>query len=167
MYENEEFNLLQAALNIETEIDGLRYNKIVIATDADVDGMHIRLLLLTFFLQFFPELVKEGHVYILETPLFRVRNKNKTIYCYSEEERRNALEEIGKSAEITRLKGLGEISPNEFKHFIGPEMRLDPVILAKEDKIQDLLKYFMGKNTKERQDFIIDNLRVEEDIVDA
>ena len=167
VYENEEFNLLQAALNIETGIDDLRYNKIVIATDADVDGMHIRLLLLTFFLQFFPELVKEGHVYILETPLFRVRNKKKTIYCYSEEERRNALEEIGKSAEITRFKGLGEISPNEFKHFIGPEMRLDPVILAKEDKIQDLLKYFMGKNTKERQDFIIDNLRVEEDIIDA
>ena len=167
VYENEEFNLLQAALNIETGIDDLRYNKIVIATDADVDGMHIRLLLLTFFLQFFPELVKEGHVYILETPLFRVRNKKKTIYCYSEEGRRNALEEIGKSAEITRFKGLGEISPNEFKHFIGPEMRLDPVILAKEDKIQDLLKYFMGKNTKERQDFIIDNLRVEEDIVDA
>ncbi|MBT5615453.1 MAG: type IIA DNA topoisomerase subunit B, partial [Flavobacteriales bacterium] len=167
VYENEEFNLLQSALNIEQGIDDLRYNKIVIATDADVDGMHIRLLLLTFFLQFFPELVKEGHVYILETPLFRVRNKKKTIYCYSEEERRNALEEIGKSAEITRFKGLGEISPNEFKHFIGPEMRLDPVILAKEDKIQDLLKYFMGKNTKERQDFIIDNLRVEEDIVDA
>ena len=167
VYENEEFNLLQAALNIETGIDDLRYNKIVIATDADVDGMHIRLLLLTFFLQFFPEIVKEGHVYILETPLFRVRNKKKTIYCYSEEERRNALEEIGKSAEITRFKGLGEISPNEFKHFIGPEMRLDPVILAKEDKIQDLLKYFMGKNTKERQDFIVDNLRVEEEIVDA
>ena len=167
VYENEEFNLLQAALNIETGIDDLRYNKIVIATDADVDGMHIRLLLLTFFLQFFPELVKEGHVYILETPLFRVRNKKKTIYCYSDEERINALEEIGKSAEITRFKGLGEISPNEFKCFIGPEMRLDPVILAKEDKIQDLLTYFMGKNTKERQDFIIDNLRVEEDIVDA
>ena len=167
VYENEEFNLLQAALNIETGIDDLRFNKIVIATDADVDGMHIRLLLLTFFLQFFPELVKEGHLYILETPLFRVRNKKKIIYCYAEEERRNALEEIGKSAEITRFKGLGEISPNEFKHFIGPEMRLDPVILAKEDKIQDLLKYFMGKNTKERQDFIIDNLRVEKDIVDA
>jgi topoisomerase-4 subunit B len=167
VYENEEFNLLQAALNIETGIDDLRYNKIVIATDADVDGMHIRLLLLTFFLQFFPELVKEGHVYILETPLFRVRNKKKTIYCYSEEERINALEVIGKSAEITRFKGLGEISPNEFKHFIGPEMRLDPVILAKEDKIQDLLKYYMGKNTKERQDFIINNLRVEEDIIDA
>ncbi len=167
VYENEEFNLLQAALNIETGIDDLRYNKIVIATDADVDGMHIRLLLLTFFLQFFPELVKEGHVYILETPLFRVRNKKKTIYCYSEEERISALEVIGKSAEITRFKGLGEISPNEFKHFIGPEMRLDPVILAKEDKIQDLLKYYMGKNTKERQDFIINNLRVEEDIIDA
>ena len=167
VYENEEFNLLQAALNIETGIDDLRYNKIVIATDADVDGMHIRLLLLTFFLQFFPELVKEGHVYILETPLFRVRNKKKTIYCYSEEEKKIALEEIGKSVEITRFKGLGEISPDEFKHFIGPEMRLDPIILAKEDKIQDLLKYFMGKNTKERQDFIIDNLRVEEDIFDA
>ncbi len=166
VYENEEFNLLQAALNIEQGIDDLRYNKIVIATDADVDGMHIRLLLLTFFLQFFPELVKEGHVYILETPLFRVRNKKKTIYCYSEQERRDALLEIGKAAEITRFKGLGEISPNEFKHFIGPDMRLDPVILAKEDRIQDLLKYFMGKNTKERQEFIIDKLRVEEDIID-
>jgi topoisomerase-4 subunit B len=166
VYENEEFNLLQSALNIEQGIDDLRYNKIVIATDADVDGMHIRLLLLTFFLQFFPELVKEGHVYILETPLFRVRNKKKTIYCYSEQERRDALLEIGKAAEITRFKGLGEISPNEFKHFIGSDMRLDPVILAKEDRIQYLLKYFMGKNTKERQEFIIDNLRVEEDIVD-
>ena len=165
VYENEEFNLLQAALNIEEGIDDLRYNKIVIATDADVDGMHIRMLLLTFFLQFFPELVKEGHVYILETPLFRVRNKNKTIYCYNEEERKVALLEIGKSAEITRFKGLGEISPNEFKHFIGPEMRLDPVILSREDKIQDLLSYFMGKNTKERQDFIISNLRLEEDIL--
>ena len=164
VYENEEFNLLQAALNIEEGIDDLRYNKIVIATDADVDGMHIRMLLLTFFLQFFPELVKEGHVYILETPLFRVRNKKKTIYCYNEQERKDALLKIGKSAEITRFKGLGEISPNEFKHFIGPNMRLDPVILAKEDKIHDLLSYFMGKNTKERQDFIIDNLRVEEDI---
>ena len=167
VYENEEFNLLQAALNIETGIDDLRYNKIVIATDADVDGMHIRLLLLTFFLQFFPELVKEGHVYILETPLFRVRNKKKTIYCYSEEERRNALENLGKSAEITRFKGLGEISPNEFKHFIGPDMKLEPVILAKEDKIQDLLNYFMGKNSKERQEFIIDNLRIEENIIYA
>jgi topoisomerase-4 subunit B len=164
VYENEEFNLLQAALNIEEGIDDLRYNKIVIATDADVDGMHIRMLLLTFFLQFFPELVKEGHVYILETPLFRVRNKKRTIYCYNEKERQKALSEIGKSAEITRFKGLGEISPNEFKHFIGPDMRLDPVILAKEDTIQDLLAYFMGKNTKERQEFIIENLRVEEDI---
>ncbi len=167
VYENEEFNLLQAALNIEEGIDDLRYNKIVIATDADVDGMHIRMLLLTFFLQFFPELVKEGHVYILETPLFRIRNKHKTIYCYNNQERKDALLEIGQSAEITRFKGLGEISPNEFKHFIGPEMRLDPVILAKEDKIQDLLSYFMGKNTKERQDFIINNLREEEDIIDG
>lgn len=166
VYENEEFNLLQAALNIEQGIDDLRYNKIVIATDADVDGMHIRMLLLTFFLQFFPELVKEGHVFILETPLFRVRNKKRTIYCYTEQERRDALLEIGKSAEITRFKGLGEISPGEFKHFIGPSMRLEPVILAKEDNIQDLLQYFMGKNTKQRQDFIIDNLRVEEDIID-
>jgi topoisomerase-4 subunit B len=166
VYENEEFNLLQAALNIEEGIDDLRYNKIVIATDADVDGMHIRMLLLTFFLQFFPELVKEGHVYILETPLFRIRNKYKTIYCYNNQERKDALLEIGQSAEITRFKGLGEISPNEFKHFIGPQMRLDPVILAKEDKIQDLLLYFMGKNTKERQDFIINNLRQEEDIID-
>jgi len=167
VYENEEFNLLQSALNIEEGIDDLRYNKIVIATDADVDGMHIRMLLLTFFLQFFPELVKEGHVYILETPLFRVRNKKKSIYCYNEQERREAFIEMGKSAEITRFKGLGEISPNEFKHFIGPDMRLDPVILAKEDRIQDLLAYFMGKNTKERQDFIIDNLRVEEGISNA
>ena len=167
VYENEEFNLLQAALNIEEGIDDLRYNKIVIATDADVDGMHIRMLLLTFFLQFFPELVKEGHVYILETPLFRVRNKKKSIYCYNEQERREAFIEMGKSAEITRFKGLGEISPNEFKHFIGPDIRLDPVILAKEDRIQDLLAYFMGKNTKERQDFIIDNLRVEEGISNA
>ncbi|MAW21057.1 MAG: DNA topoisomerase IV [Flavobacteriales bacterium] len=165
VYENEEFNLLQAALNIEQGIDDLRYNKIVIATDADVDGMHIRLLLLTFFLQFFPELVKEGHVYILETPLFRVRNKKKTIYCYSEKDRREALQEIGNSAEITRFKGLGEISPSEFKYFIGSDMRLDPVILGKESKVQDLLKYFMGKNSKERQDFIISNLRVEEDII--
>jgi len=167
VYENEEFNLLQAALNIEEGIDDLRYNKIVIATDADVDGMHIRMLLLTFFLQFFPELVKEGHVYILETPLFRVRNKKKSIYCYNEKERREAFIKMGKSAEITRFKGLGEISPNEFKHFIGPDMRLDPVILAKEDRIQDLLAYFMGKNTKERQDFIIDNLRIEEGISNA
>ena len=167
VYENEEFNLLQAALNIEQGIDDLRYNKIVIATDADVDGMHIRLLLITFFLQFFPELIKEGHVYILETPLFRVRNKKKTHYCYTEKERKDAIADIGVNAEITRFKGLGEISPNEFKHFIGAEMRLDPVILGKEATIQDLLQYYMGKNTKERQDFIIDNLRVEEDIIDA
>jgi len=167
VYENEEFNLLQAALNIETGIDDLRYNKIVIATDADVDGMHIRLLLITFFLQFFPELIKEGHVYILETPLFRVRNKKKTYYCYNEQERKDAIADIGINAEITRFKGLGEISPNEFKHFIGEKMRLDPVILGKDTTIQDLLRYYMGKNTKERQDFIIDNLRVEEDIIDV
>ena len=167
VYENEEFNLLQAALNIESGIDDLRYNKIVIATDADVDGMHIRLLLITFFLQFFPELIKEGHVYILETPLYRVRNKKKTYYCYSEQERKDAIANIGINAEITRFKGLGEISPNEFKHFIGKEMRLDPVILGNEMTILDLLKYYMGKNTKERQDFIIDNLRVEENIIDA
>jgi len=166
VYENEEFNLLQAALNIEEGIDDLRYNKIVIATDADVDGMHIRLLLLTFFLQFFPELVKEGHIFILETPLFRVRNKSKTIYCYDENEKKNALIKIGKSAEITRFKGLGEISPNEFKHFIGDDMRLEPVILGKDDKIKDLLDYYMGKNTKDRQNFIINNLRVEEDIIE-
>ena len=165
VYENEEFNLLQAALNIEEGIDDLRYNKIVIATDADVDGMHIRMLLLTFFLQFFPELVKEGHVYILETPLFRIRNKHKTIYCFNEKERKDALLDIGPSAEITRFKGLGEISPNEFKHFIGPKMRLDPVILAKDDKIHEILSYFMGKNTKDRQDFIINNLREENNII--
>ena len=165
VYENEEFNLLQAALNIEEGIDDLRYNKIVIATDADVDGMHIRMLLLTFFLQFFPDLVKEGHVYILETPLFRVRNKQKTFYCYNDEEKNNALQEIGNSAEITRFKGLGEISPNEFKHFIGPDIRLEPVILGSSEKIHDVLEYFMGKNTKERQDFIINNLRVEEQII--
>ena len=164
VYENEEFNLLQAALNIEEGIDDLRYNKIVIATDADVDGMHIRMLLLTFFLQFFPDLVKEGHVYILETPLFRVRNKQKTFYCYNDEEKNNALKEIGNSAEITRFKGLGEISPNEFKHFIGPDIRLEPVILGSSEKIHDVLEYFMGKNTKERQDFIINDLRIEDDI---
>ena len=164
VYENEEFNLLQAALNIEQGIDELRYNKIVIATDADVDGMHIRLLLITFFLQFFPELVKEGHVYVLETPLFRVRNRKETFYCYSDEEKQEAMEKIGKNPEITRFKGLGEISPNEFKHFIGKDMRLEPVILGKESKIQQILGFFMGKNTLDRQKFIIENLRVEEDI---
>tara|TARA_B110000914_G_scaffold95676_1_gene84065 strand:- start:873 stop:2714 length:1842 start_codon:yes stop_codon:yes gene_type:complete len=164
VYENEEFNLLQSALNIEQGIDELRYNKIVIATDADVDGMHIRLLLITFFLQFFPELVKEGHVYVLETPLFRVRNKKKTFYCYSLEEKQKAMEELGKNPEITRFKGLGEISPDEFKHFIGKDMRLEPVILGKDNKIQEILTFFMGKNTPERQKFIIDNLRVEEEV---
>ena len=165
VYENEEFNLLQAALNIEQGIDDLRYNKIVIATDADVDGMHIRLLLITFFLQFFPELVKEGHVYILETPLFRVRNKKKTFYCYDQDEKAEALSQLGKNAEITRFKGLGEISPNEFKHFIGADMRLDPVIVGSEAKIQEILKYYMGKNTPERQEFIINNLKFEEEII--
>ena len=164
VYQNEEFNLLQAALNIEQGIEDLRYNKIVLATDADVDGMHIRLLLITFFLQFFPELVKEGHVYILETPLFRVRNKKKTIYCYSETEKAQAINELGKNAEITRFKGLGEISPNEFRNFIGRNMRLDPVIVGKESSIQDLLKYYMGKNTQERQQFIINNLKIEKDL---
>ena len=164
VYENEEFNLVQAALDIEEDMDNLRYNRIVIATDADVDGMHIRLLLLTFFLQFFPDLVKRNHVYVLQTPLFRVRNKKKTIYCYSEEERRNAIAELGKNPEITRFKGLGEISPDEFKHFIGEDIRLEPVILSKEASIDEILSYFMGKNTPERQDFIIDNLRVEKDL---
>jgi topoisomerase-4 subunit B len=163
VYENEEFNLIQAALDIEEDMDNLRYNNIVIATDADVDGMHIRLLLLTFFLQFFPDLVKRNHVYVLQTPLFRVRNKKKTIYCYSEEERRNAIAELGKNPEITRFKGLGEISPDEFKHFIGDDIRLEPVLLSKDASIDSILSYFMGKNTPERQDFIIDNLRVEKD----
>lgn len=164
-YENEEFNLLQAALNIEEGLDGLRYNKVIIATDADVDGMHIRLLLMTYFLQFFPELVRTGHVYILQTPLFRVRNKKITRYCYTDEERLSAIEECGSTAEITRFKGLGEISPDEFKHFIGPEMRLDSVMLRKEDAVHEMLEYYMGKNTMERQEFIIDNLVVEEDAV--
>ena len=146
-------------------MDSLRYNKIIIATDADVDGMHIRLLLITFFLQFFPELVKEGHVYILETPLFRVRNKKKTFYCYDQDEKAEALSQLGKNAEITRFKGLGEISPNEFKHFIGADMRLDPVIVGSEAKIQEILKYYMGKNTPERQEFIINNLKFEEEII--
>ncbi len=164
VYENEEFNLLQAALNIEEGLDGLRYNKVIIATDADVDGMHIRLLLMTFFLQFFPNLVKKGHVYILQTPLFRVRNKKETIYCYSEEERLAAIERVGKNPEITRFKGLGEISPNEFKEFIGENMRLDQVMVSKEDAVSDLLAFYMGKNTPDRQNFIIDNLVVEEDV---
>ncbi|MBR0037829.1 MAG: type IIA DNA topoisomerase subunit B [Bacteroidales bacterium] len=164
-YENEEFNLLQAALNIEDGLDGLRYNKVIIATDADVDGMHIRLLMMTYFLQFFPELVRTGHVFILQTPLFRVRNKKITRYCYTEEERLNAIEECGSTAEITRFKGLGEISPDEFKHFIGEDMRLDTVMLRKEDAVHEMLEYYMGKNTMERQEFIINNLVVEEDAV--
>ncbi len=162
VYENEEFNLLQAALNIEDDIDDLRYKNIVIATDADVDGMHIRLLLLTFFLQFFPDLVRRGHVYILQTPLFRVRNKKDTYYCYTEEERVDAIQKCGKAAEITRFKGLGEISPNEFKNFIGEDIRLDPVLIDKGAKIEDVLKFYMGKNTPDRQEFIIDNLRFED-----
>ena len=164
VYENEEFNLLQAALNIEDGLDGLRYNKVIVATDADVDGMHIRLLLITFFLQFFPDLIKKGHVYILQTPLFRVRNKRETIYCYSEEERLQAISKLGPNPEITRFKGLGEISPDEFKHFIGKDMRLDRVTLKKEDAVAELLEFYMGKNTSERQNFIIENLVVEEDV---
>ena len=164
VYENEEFNLLQAALNIEDGLEGLRYKNVVIATDADVDGMHIRLLLITFFLQFFPELIKDGYLYILETPLYRVRNKKETIYCYSEEERVNALDKLGRNPELTRFKGLGEISPNEFKHFIGKDMRLEPVIIGKKMSIEDMLSFYMGKNTPERQEFIIENLRVEKDI---
>ena len=167
VYENEEFNLLQAALNIEEDIDNLRYHNVVIATDADVDGMHIRLLLLTFFLQFFPELVRRGHVYILQTPLFRVRNKKSTVYCYSEEEKKEAIEKLGTNPEITRFKGLGEISPDEFKYFIGKDMHLEPVTLKKEDTINQLLPFYMGKNTPERQEFIIENLHVEEDLVEA
>ncbi|MDE6249361.1 MAG: type IIA DNA topoisomerase subunit B, partial [Paramuribaculum sp.] len=177
VYENEEFNLLQAALNIEDGIEGLRYNKVIVATDADVDGMHIRLLLLTFFLQFFPELIKKGHVYILQTPLFRVRNKktakrtgkrhnaeeDETYYCYTDEERLEAIAKLGSNAEITRFKGLGEISPEEFRRFIGPEMRADRVALHKEDGVGELLRFYMGKNTIERQNFIIDNLVVEDD----
>ena len=178
VYENEEFNLLQAALNIEEGIDGLRYNKVIIATDADVDGMHIRLLMITFFLQFFPDLIKKGHVYILQTPLFRVRNKktsrrqgkgkkentgNEVYYCYTDEERVNAIEKLGANAEITRFKGLGEISSEEFKDFIGPNMRLDQVKLRKDDSVKEMLDFYMGKNTMERQLFIVDNLVVEDD----
>lgn len=162
VYRNEEFNLLQSALNIEEDIENLRYNNIVIATDADVDGMHIRMLLMTFFLQFFPELVRAGHVYILQTPLFRVRNKQKTIYCYSEEERQEAMKSLGANPEITRFKGLGEISPDEFRHFIGKDIRLDPVLLNKDSGIKDVLSFFMGDNTPERQNYIINNLRYEE-----
>ncbi|MFT3680656.1 MAG: DNA topoisomerase IV subunit B [Ferruginibacter sp.] len=166
VYENEEFNLLQHALNIEEGYDGLRYNNIVIATDADVDGMHIRLLLLTFFLQFFPDLVKNGHVYILDTPLFRVRNKQETIYCYDEAEKQAAMKKLGSKPEITRFKGLGEISPDEFAKFIGPDIKLQPVMMLPETHIQQLLEYYMGKNTPSRQDFIIDNLKIEVDLVE-
>ena len=166
VYENEEFNLLQAALNIEESIEYLRYNNIVIATDADVDGMHIRLLLITFFLQFFPELIKEGHLYILQTPLFRVRNKKETIYCYSDQERLSAIEKLKPKPEITRFKGLGEISPNEFKHFIGQDIRLDPVMLDSDTTIDEMLSFYMGKNTPDRQKFIINNLKVELDLID-
>jgi topoisomerase-4 subunit B len=167
VYENEEFNLLQAALDIEDGIENLRYNNVVIATDADVDGMHIRLLLLTFFLQFFPDLVRKGHVYILQTPLFRVRNKKETRYCYTPEEKGKAIKDLGPNPEITRFKGLGEISPDEFKHFIGKDMRLEPVRMKKTDAVNGYLEFYMGKNTPERQDFIIENLRVEEDKVEA
>ncbi len=166
VYENEEFNLLQAALNIEEDMESLRYNKVIIATDADVDGMHIRLLLITFFLQFFPELVRKGHVYILQTPLFRVRNKKNTIYCYSDDERKKAIKKLSPDPEITRFKGLGEISPSEFHHFIGEEMRLDRVQLKKDDHVGELLTFYMGKNTPDRQTFIIDNLVIEEDLVE-
>nr|WP_320118180.1 DNA topoisomerase IV subunit B [uncultured Marinifilum sp.] len=165
VYENEEFNLLQAALNIEDGMDGLRYNNVIIATDADVDGMHIRLLLITFFLQFFPDLVRSGHLYILQTPLFRVRNKRKTYYCYSDEERDKAIKRLGAKPEITRFKGLGEISPDEFKHFIGKDIRLDPVVMKKDDSVSGMLEFYMGKNTPKRQDFIISNLHVEKDEV--
>ena len=167
VYENEEFNLLQAALNIEDGIENLRYNNVVIATDADVDGMHIRLLLLTFFLQFFTDLVRKGHVYILQTPLFRVRNKKETRYCYTDEEKHKAIAQLGPNPEITRFKGLGEISPDEFKHFIGKDMRLEPVRMKKNDSVNGFLEFYMGKNTQERQDFIIENLRIEEDIVES
>ena len=163
VYENEEFNLLQAALNIEESIEDLRYNNIIIATDADVDGMHIRLLLITFFLQFFPEVIKEGHLYILQTPLFRVRNKKETIYCYSETEKNAAIQKLKGNPEITRFKGLGEISPDEFSGFIGRDIRLEPVMIGKDMSIPQLLEFYAGKNTQQRQDFIVSNLRVEQD----
>mgnify|MGYP000611668702 FL=1 len=166
VYENEEFNLLQDALNIESGVEDLRYNNIIIATDADVDGMHIRLLLITFFLQFFPEVIKKGHLYILQTPLFRVRNKKETIYCYSEAEKISAMDELGANPEITRFKGLGEISPNEFSHFIGKDIKLDPVIIPQGMATKELLLFYMGKNTPERQGFIIDNLYVEKDVAE-
>ena len=165
VYENEEFNLLQHALDIEDGLERLRYNNVVLATDADVDGMHIRLLLITFFLQFFPELIREGHLYILDTPLFRVRNKKKQFYCYNEKERKEAIDSCGKGAEITRFKGLGEISPGEFKEFIGDGMRLDPVILDRHKSESEMLQFYMGKNTPDRQKFIIDNLKVELDLL--
>jgi len=165
VYENEEFNLLQAALNIEESMDDLRYNKVIIATDADVDGMHIRLLLITFFLQFFPEVIRKGHLFIFQTPLFRVRNKKITYYCYNEDERVTAIQKLGKTAEITRFKGLGEISPDEFKNFIGADIRLDPILMKKHESVPQMLEFYMGKNTLERQDFIIDNLYVEKDVV--
>ena len=166
VYENEEFNLLQAALDIEDGLDNLRYNNIVIATDADVDGMHIRLLLITFFLKFFPDVIKSKHLHILQTPLFRVRNKKETYYCYSEQEKADAIQACGKNPEITRFKGLGEISPDEFKHFIGKDMRLEPVVMRRKDSVSEMLNFYMGKNTPQRQEFIIDNLRVEEDRVE-
>ncbi|MEN8118933.1 MAG: DNA topoisomerase IV subunit B [Bacteroidota bacterium] len=166
VYENEEFNLLQAALNIEEGVENIRYNNIVIATDADVDGMHIRLLLITFFLKFFPDVVKKNHLHILQTPLFRVRNKKETIYCYSDEEKAEAINKLGKNPEITRFKGLGEISPNEFVHFIGEKIRLEPVLLKRDESTSDMLDFYMGKNTPQRQEFIIDNLRIEQDLVE-
>ena len=166
VYENEEFNLLQDALNIESGVEDLRYNNIIIATDADVDGMHIRLLLITFFLQFFPEVIKKGHLYILQTPLFRVRNKKETVYCYSETEKESAIQKMGANPEITRFKGLGEISPGEFSHFIGKDIKLDPVIIPQGMATKELLLFYMGKNTPERQNFIIDNLYVEKDLAE-
>ena len=166
VYENEEFNLLQAALNIEEDIGNLRYNKVIIATDADVDGMHIRMLIMTFFLQFFPDVIRNNHLFVLQTPLFRVRNKKETIYCYSEEEKQKAIHKLGANPEITRFKGLGEISADEFKEFIGENMRLEQVRLTKEDPIHDMLEFYMGKNTYDRQAFIIDNLRIEADYID-
>ena len=165
VYENEEFNLVQAALGIEDDLENLRYNQVVIATDADVDGMHIRLLLITFFLQFFPELIRQGHLFVLQTPLFRVRNKKKTFYCYDEAEREAAIKTLGRNPEITRFKGLGEISPDEFKHFIADDIRLDPVKIDVQESLKEMLKFFMGKNTPERQEYIIRNLRFEHDIV--